>query len=308
MKKLSDSHIFSKLINNKSLLEKMSKITSNVGLNIQTKTDLANEYNTINRRINYSTKGTIMNMIEKGNIIVYDNPEYNLPTYITAIPGRNVNGSICMYVNINRFKAGKLNEIYPKTLFALLQNALIFKEVMLKWDSFANNIELMKLCSNSYSRLMTKILDKTFALDLDPFKSDFMSYAFAKFFLINVCERKDSSLNDDLAYKSCFNKSSCELIKEFEKELPDNLYNSIFELFDGLKNVKGFEKLSFRSFLENYVRMYGEGSLLALDYLPAFIQMISSSVIGGNIVKDYFIDSVSGKFNNKIYVQFCSIV
>ena len=54
--------------------------------------------------------------------------------------------------------------------------------------------------------------------------------------------------------------------------------------------------------------MYGEGSLLALDYLPSFIQMISSSVIGGNLVKDYFIDSVSGKSNNKIYVQFCSIL
>ena len=308
-KKLSQSAVFSRLVSNKSLIEKMNTIASSNRINIlSVNDDLSNEFNTINRRINYSTKGAILTAIQKGQIVLFDEKTLNIPVYIPAVPGLAINGDLKMFINLNRYRNGKEAEIYPKTLFGLMQNALIFMNTMKNWDSYSNNFELMRNCSISYSRMMTKILDKVFALDLDPFNSDFMSFVFSKFFLVNVAGRKNNETNDDVALKACFNKSSSNLIFELEKELPSTIYDDIFKLFDGLKLVKGFGKINIRSFTEQFVRMYGEGSLLALDYLPSFLQVITSSVIGSNLVKDYFIENVSGTFNIKAYNQICSII
>lgn len=307
MKRLSDSVVFTKLVNNPDLINKMKLVTSNTDINILTPSDLPNEFNSIERRINYSTKGAILDKVKKGIIIIYEDEKTKIPTYLNTIPGRGINGDINIYTNVVRYRT-RSGEIYPKTLFALLQNSLIMYELMKNWTKYTNNLDLMKLSSFIYSRMTTKILDKVFALDLDNFNSDFMSYIFAKFFLVNMCERTDNELNSQLAYKCCFNKSSFQLIQEFEQELPDTRFDSIFELIDSLKLISAVKTLNVRTFVENFVRMYGESSLLALDYLPSFYQSIFSAAIGGNLGKDYMFESVCGSQINKAYITFSKIV
>ena len=72
--------------------------------------------------------------------------------------------------------------------------------------------------------------------------------------------------------------------------------------------LKDLIKLNIRTFIENYVRMYGESSILSIDYLPSFYHLILSSVISGNLVKDSMIDNVSGKFNSKIYLAINKLI
>lgn len=307
MKKLSDSTIFTKLINNPELITKMKTVSSQIGIHILKPSDLPNEFNSIERRINYSTKGPILDKINKGTIIMYEDEKNKIPTYIPAIPGRGMNGDLCMYVNLVRYRT-RSGDIYPKVLFTILQDALIYYELQKNWTKYTNNLDLMKLSSFIYSRITTKVLDKVFALDLNAFNSDFMSYIFAKFFLVNMCERTDNDLNSQLAYKCCFNKSSFELIKEFESNLPDTRFNSIFELIDSLKLISSVKEINERTFFENFVRMYGESCLLALDFLPAFFQCIFSASIGGGLCKDYMFESVCGSAINKAFVAFSKIV
>jgi len=54
--------------------------------------------------------------------------------------------------------------------------------------------------------------------------------------------------------------------------------------------------------------MYGESTLLAMDYLPAFLNMIFASIVGGNLNKEYIIDSVAGKTNNKAFMEFSKLI
>jgi len=307
MKKLSDSVVFSKLINNKELITKMKTIATSNSVKCLGTGDLPNEFNSIERRINYSTKGPVMDKYLKGNIKLIDEPSFRLPSYITTIPGVGVNGDICVYCNVNRYKS-RSGEIYPKKLFALMQNALINYELLKNWNKYTNNLELMKQSCFIYSRIVTKVLDKVFALDLNAFNSDFMSYIFAKFFLVNMCERTNNELNTQIAYSCCFNKSSLKLIEEFEMELPDTKFDSIFDLIESLQVIAAVKSINVRTFIENFVRMYGEGALMFLDYLPSFYQVIFSSTIGGDLVKDYMFESVCGSMITKSFTTFSKII
>ena len=47
-----------------------------------------------------------------------------------------------------------------------------------------------------------------------------------------------------------------------------------------------------RSFTENWVRMYGTGFALAIDYLPSFLGMLFSTVALGGLVKDPIFNSI----------------
>ena len=92
-KKLSQSAVFSRLVSNKSLIEKMNTIASSNRINIlSVNDDLSNEFNTINRRINYSTKGAILTAIQKDQIVLFDEKTLNIPVYIPAVPGLAING------------------------------------------------------------------------------------------------------------------------------------------------------------------------------------------------------------------------
>lgn len=307
MKRLTDSAIFSKLINNPDLIAKMKLIITQNGITLMTPKDLETAYADINRRIKYSTKGPIMNMVAKGTIVPFRDVKTKTPTYLTTIVGRAANGDYNVYINLERY-LNSSGDIYPKTLFALLQNALISYEFAKKWDTYVNNVDFVKDASFIYSRMTTKILDKTFALDLDQFNSDLLSFIFAKFFIINMCGRADNDLNDNIAYKCCFNKSSLDLIKQEEESLSPNRYNSFFDLIEAIKEIKTIKTINVRTFVENFTRMYGEGSLLALDYLPSFIQCICGAAIGGGLNKDYMYESVAGKIIQNLYLTISKLV
>lgn len=307
MKRLTDSAIFAKLINNPELISKMKMIISQNGIQLLTPKDLEIPYAEINKRIKYSTKQPIMDKIAKGTIIPFKDVKTKTPTYLPTVIGRGQNGDYVVYVNLERYMNSS-GEIYPKTLFALLQNSLMAYELAKKWEVYTNNLDFIKDASFIYSRITTKILDKTFALDLDTFNSDLLSFIFAKFFIVNMCERQDNDLNDNIAYKCCFNKSSLDLIKQEEESLDPNKYNSFFELIEAIKEIKAIKTINVRSFVENFTRMYGEGSLLALDYLPSFVQCVTGAAIGGGLNKDYMYESVAGKVNQNLYLTITKLV
>ena len=302
MKTLADSAIFNQMVSRPDLLNSMKLV--NLSLDKVSETTIQNELNTINRRMNYGTKSKALDYLAKEKIVLINKEGLKIPKFLSIFGLKN-NNNLHIAVNISPFKTK--NEIYPKTLFALLQNALISYELATNWNSYVNNIELIKNSCISYSRLMAKIFDKIFALDLDRTKSDFMSFVFAKFFLINICDKNDSDTINALALKACFNKTSERILIGMESDY-EIIYQDIFSLFKILERIEGFNHLNIRSFIENYVRMFGENSILSLDYLPAFFHMIMSSIIAGGLVKDNMIENVAGKFNSKIYTSIVKLL
>lgn len=309
MKRITDSAIFQKTLLNKSIITNLKNIVierDKVDLN-----KLEEPINIINKRINFPTKGAIKINLKKENIILISNPIINLPKYLSSI-GKIYNNRLVSIVDISKYtvlsKDGKYYDIYPKTLYSLMQNGLITLELFNNWNKYTNNIEIIKNSAIAYSRLMGKIMDKILAINIDPYRSDVVNFFLAKFFLVNVCDKADNDTINNIAYNACFNESSLKIVLMQEENFKDNAYSTIMNFFDNLKSIKGLNELSFRTFLENWVRMYGDSTLLAMDYLPSFLSMTYGSIISGNIAKDAIIETIAGKYIAKSYTEFCRLL
>ena len=311
MKTLNDSALFKMNPD----YQKIVKTIADISLlnDVLPLSSLDSEFAIINRRFNYGTEKRIMEEVNKGNIVFINKKELRLPKYLNVIGKMKADKSgPCMIINLDGYMNSK-GEIFPRTLFALMQNGLINLELYRNWNAYTNNVKFLSINTLLYSRFTTKIFDKLFSIDLNKQSSDLVSYLFSKFFLINMCGKDNNELVNNIAYKSCFNMTSQVVIENLEKELYENIndedfYAEIFTFFKALKYIPTLEKSNIRSFIENYVRMYGEGSLLSVDYLPAFLALIYSQVVGGNINKDFMIEQVGKEKLNKSYVQFLNIM
>jgi len=313
MKTLNDSALFKMNPDYHDIITSIGRISL---LNDKVpKNSLEAEFSVINRRFNYGTEKFVMSEYDKDNIVIINKDNLKLPKYLSVVgKPKGHNKEVAMIVNIADYTNSN-GEIFPRTLFALLQNAFINLELYRGWNKYINNIKFITINSYLYSRVTTKIFDKLFSIDLNKSASDFVSFLFAKFFLINLCGKEDNELIDNIAYKSCFNGTSLTVIKNDEEELLMNLedksktmYSDIFALFEALKKIPTLEKCNIRTFIENYIRMYGESTLLTLDYLPAFLSMLYSQVVSGNLNKEYMLEQVGKNNIDKSYVQFLSML
>lgn len=306
MKKITDSAVFNQF-NSATNIIKTIKNLSNTSSDIIKQEDLPNEFSTINRRINFGTKGKIIECLEKERIIMINDENNRLPKYLSTV-GVLKNNKITMLVNLNPYMNSK-KEIYAKTLFGLLQNSLISLELSEHWNRYTMHIEFIKNTSLAYSRMITKILDKMFAIDIDSFKSDLLSFVFAKFFLITMCDKESGDIINNIAHRSCFNKTNLNVLLDEEEVLGgEAIYDDIFKLFEALKHEKGLESISIREFINQFARTYGEAAILSLDYLPTFLHTIFSAAINASLVKDNIIEVVAGRNAMKAYSEFIKLI
>lgn len=304
-KQLGDSALFNNLIVSDTLKNSLNKI--NVTRDGIKSSDIVSELAIIDKRLNYPSKAKTMNLFDNGILILVNNKEVNIPTYLAVMPFADAKGGRIM-INLSKY-SGKTNVVNsPNTLFALMQNGLVSYELFTNWEKYVNNIELMSLSSAIYSELSLKVLDKLYSTNLDKLNSDFISFVFAKFFLVYMAGKKDSDLVDGIAYKSCFNKSSFNIIKQKEELLePELLYKDIFTLFNKL-NEMDMHNIKIRSFIENFVRMYGEQTILAIDHLPLFYHTVFSVIVNGNINKEYIIENTAKTSIVKCYSSFMRLI
>jgi hypothetical protein len=309
MKKISDSALFRQVASNASVIQAVKDIhIERDKVDIQ---KLDEPMNIINRRLPVATKGKTIQYLNNGSLVLINNPMVRLPKYLNTF-GKAYGNKIVAIVDIgyyvNENKATGMYDAYPKTLFNLMQNGMILLELVNNWNRYTNNMTILKNGAIVYSKLVGKVMDKLFAINIDNFKQDLINFFLAKFFLINMCDKVDSDTIDNIAYHACLNRSSLKLIKEEEVKFEDDAYQDIFKLFENIREVKGMQDLNVRSFVENWARMYGESTLLALDYLPSFLSMVFGSVVAGNVSKDYIIESVAGKFISGMFTEFSKLL
>lgn len=308
MKKITDSSIFNQIIKNASVKNNLKNIVisrDTVDLKL-----LEEPLGVIKKRMIFPSKSLILNSLKNGDLILIYNPLVKLPKYFNTF-GKIDQGKLKSIVDISQFahngRDTEALEIFPKTLFSLCQNGVVIDCLMKNWNKVTTNIGIVKNSSFIYSKLMSKIFDKLFAINIDPVKSDLIHFLLAKFFLVNMCERIDNDTTDNVAYYSCFHKTKLERIKQEEATLGDSIYENLFVFFDAVSSLNGMDDLNSRSFVENYARMYGESTILAIDNLSYFLSMIFSVVTSGNIAKDYIIESVVGKNVTEVYNEFFRI-
>ena len=298
---LNDSFIFSMMVKTPKMGEMISKIDIRrdaVELSV-----LRDAIDQINRKLKYPTSSKVADLMQQGRIkFVYNPGTVSLPKYLNVVGIRKPGFPKPYFVvDLSSIPCrGNRDEelvVNARTLFCLMQNAAVLEMFNEKWEVVANNDNLRKQGSMAYSKLATKILIKLYAVDNDAMKSDLIRFMFAKFYLLNMsgCQLDQKALHE-IAYMSCVGGTSKTEIERLEGELGSDKvkYENINTLFAAFKGVPGLFSLNMRSFTENWVRMYGTGFALAIDYLPSFLGMLFSTVALGGLVKDPIFGSICG--------------
>lgn len=277
---LNESEIY------KQLPIDINKITRKVKSDHLLDKDQINDtFNIIKNRVNQISKNEVIDNLEKNDIVLLNSKEVKLPNFLPVL---NIQGNKAL-VNITPYTRSNLN-INPNTLFGLCQSGLINIKIKKEPNKIRNNAKLLINASQIYSKLTTKVIDKLYATNINKKESDLVSYMFAKFFLVSIVGRTDNDSTDQIAYKSCHNKTDFDLIKELENTFDgQKSMLNIFTLFDELTKYPNFSKFSARSFVENFTKMYGETSILGIDHLPSFFTMIFSAYVNAGINKEFII-------------------
>jgi len=145
VKKITDSAIFNQVVKNAKVMNSIGNI--NVQRDMVTFDKIEEPLQVIRKRMNFPTKVKSLNYLETGKVILIDNPEYSLPKYLNTL-GRVHNGNLVAVVDISQFarfsSTTNSYDVFPKTLFSLIQNGTILLELINNWNRFNNNINLIK--------------------------------------------------------------------------------------------------------------------------------------------------------------------
>ena len=303
MKKITESFIFNQLMKNESVKNSIRNI--NLQRDIVSGSSISDQLNVITKKMKYAGKDKTIELLMKGIITPLYNPSLSIPKYLFTML-KNDGGTvkaICDLTNFSRVDANGNNDIYVKTLFALMQGATVNYELFTNWNKYITNINLVKSASITYSKMVGKILDKLYAIKIDQFKSDLIHFLIAKFFIINMCGRLNTANTDEIAYYACFNKSTKGLIIDEASSLDESMFESFDNFIKELSKL-GMKNLNVRIFIENFARMYGETSLLGIDYLPSFLSIIFGSAINANLGKDSIIETIAEEHIQNAYTEF----
>jgi len=274
--------------------------------------DLDDNIRIINRRFNYSLKNKVMNEVSNGKVIPLFNTE-RLPLIPKAIPVwlYSLNGTPVALVNLSRdarkTKDGNI-EIDNRTLFAHLQAGTILRECYYNWNKVSMNTEVLKSSMLVYTKLFSKVLDKMYGLSLNKLNVDKANYCIAKFFLTYVMEKAESETVNNMAYLACFNDSTKKTIMDTDMTFDDKAYKDFKSFIKELSTLDGLGKLNMRTFLQEWMILYGESTIISLEYYPLFCAMIFSSMLNAHVNKEFAIESVASKDSTQLYNELARIL
>jgi len=316
MKSLSNTFLFNLEDKSLDLKKKIQSCTGSTFVIPASKVE--DQLNVINKRFNFPYKLRVMTGISNGSIqMLYSNlSQFTLPSFIpTVLNVKDGKVQAMCFLSKYGIKEGK-NESFdylkidPRTLFAMLQAGSIYLGIYKNFNTVSSNQVINDLGCQMYASLVGKVLDKMYAVNLNPVKADRVRFLLGKFFLINMLERPNNTTTNENAYHCCKNKTNKEQIMAWEKETihADVAYSDLNNfVLNALNLVDGLEACTVRSLLNNYIQMYGPASTMSLEFFPYFCIMISNVAVGAKINADYLIESVVGKHIDKFYNQLAEL-
>jgi hypothetical protein len=274
---------------------------------------LEDELNIIQKRFSFPLKNKVIDELhsKKRIVPIFNKDRIKIPTSIPAYL-YNLNGKPVSLVNLtnygNKDKNGEFH-IDTRQLFAVMQTGVVTLGCYENWNAISMNQSVAKLGASIYSKIFSKVLDKMFAVNLDPIKADKVRFIASKFFLLNVLGKTNGETVNNIAYGNCLNGTTRTTILAFDQSLPQTAYKRLDDFINAIaQTVEGCHTLTIRTFLDTYIKMYALSAIFALEYFPYFCHMLFSVAVGAHINSEYLIENLVGKELDKFYNEVSNII
>ena len=155
------------------------------------------------------------------------------------------------------------------------KNNMIYYKMPGMLTKKSSNLVLMARC---FGKLFAHLIDYIGNISVIPEQKDKCRYMAAKYFLTVVAGIEDEDRIDDIAAKSADLTESQARI--FSISASNVHFESLPTFVEDLKTVFKLDKLTLSLVIEKWMYTYGTGTVMALEFLPSFLTMITDAYCG----------------------------
>lgn len=182
--------------------------------------------------------------------------------------------------------------IQAKPLYTLMESAYVALYLHEHPMRLQRNSVITRTLNTVYTEMWMRVLNRDFALTLDPIVNDKVSFAISKFFLTNVMELGNAQVINSYAGTLAPNLAANE-IEMFIDDYEQKEIKNIEHLINFLKEqVPRMGNMSVRYFVERFLNTYGQTAILAVDYLPYMFLVMINTLLGTFIVNQPSISDI----------------
>ena len=254
----------------------------------------------------------VLEAFNNGDIeIVWNNTE-KVGVAMPFIVRRKSDGKVVSTIFINAFATIKDDSILvipAKQLYGLMEGAYIALKLQTDPVKVMKNAELMMTTASVYTEMMTRILNKEYALTLDKVLYDKVCYCIKRFYLECVWEYPNTGLVSNYA------SSDLKYIQQFDLDALDATYSkmeikTIANLLEFVKSLSPrMSDLNLRYYIERFIKTYHGASILSIDYLPYVFFVITNVVMSTFLVSQTALNVIikNTKNINRFYSELARV-
>lgn len=293
LKSTNQSYIFNTL-NNGDAINKIIKTILTEGVDVQA-SQLEEQFMTINKRYKYPLKRRVVEAYQNGQIKLKYHESAKMPTAMPFFLIQTSNGIVAI-VSLSTYSYKLQNgdmSIDPKKLYTLMEAAYMAIDYSNSYSRYNTNSRVIESGSRMYASMMFNAINKKFNIGIDKRKSEFVLFFAAKFFMINVLGKDLNAISiiNNTAKKLC-KTTPAALVMDKDEEFPLEAYKDLNSFLTALSQVCAINNLNTRTFLETYMQMYGEGTILGLELFPYFVLNISSAMNAAFMNNQYMFENI----------------
>ena len=173
---------------------------------------------------------------------------------------------------------GLLN-IRGNLLYTLMESAYLSKNFADNYNAIKNDTLMRQQGALMYANVFIKPINKMFNTNLDSTREGKVLFLASKFYLKNVLGVDNEEYIFSVGSKIA-NRVSPYTLKEVDALVDEEAYENLGTFIQALADERlqlGFEgKLQIRTYLYNYITMYGEAAPFCLESMIYFIFMVNT--------------------------------
>lgn len=282
---MEDSFVYKTLNSANGIIDKMVKFIKTAI--VIDKNAIEEQYNQIKKFNGSPLAPKVLDAFDKGDIEILFSKEAKISMSIPFIVRRK-NGKIISTIFVSTFS--DINKTYGtltipvKQLYALMESAYIALKLQIDPSRIERNVALMRICSDVYTQMFIRILNKEYAISVNKEFNDQITFVIKKFFLTNIWNYPSKELIDN------YSSLDLKFVQEMDLSLLKQEYNDadikdINELiiFLSQRNPR-MNSLNTRYFIEKYITTYHAAALLSIDYLPYLFFVITNTILGSFLI------------------------
>jgi hypothetical protein len=225
-------------------------------------------------------------------------PTDPLPRGIRVFAAKDIkrDKNICVFIDCNGVITKRDNGRYKVKTDLLAANLISAKNNMVYYkapDMLIKKGSDLVLMAKCFGKLFAHLIDYIGNISVIPEQKDKCRYLAAKYFLSTVAGLDNEDKINSIAAKAAELTDSQERI--FGLATSSVNVSSLPAFIDDLKNVFKLDKLSLTLVIEKWMYTYGTSTVLALEFLPSFLTMITDAYCGVYLNMQKTIEKVLGK-------------